>query len=333
MTMWTPVAREIRTSAAGDRPIPSWVRSTSVPPPAALNRASSRIARLSLPRWTLSALADQVWRTQPRLASVSRSWKRGSACWSGWLHSRTSRCSCGRTTPRSAAATGPSTVMTVGVMARLRVKDDDRAGILAGRERPVSLVDLGELVPRGDELVDLEPAGHVQLDQLGEVRRRPGRAVTRSDQADLLPHEPVPAGVDHVAVAHHAEHDDRAAGGDRLPGGVDRTRAADSNDRVLDAVAGDPPDLGGNIAVGSDRVTGAHRACVLELVVREVDGDDRIGGAERGSLDGVEADPSAAEDRDAGADRYLGRSRDRADPGHHRAADERGDVERHVVAD
>ena len=46
---------------------------------------------------------------------------------------------------------------------------------------------------------------------------------------------------------------------------------------VLDAVAGDPPDLGGDVAVGPDHVAGAHRPGVLELVVGEVDGDDRVG--------------------------------------------------------
>ncbi len=104
----------MRPSARASRPIPSRVTSTSVPPPASRKRASSAIARCSLVSRTLSALPDQFWRTQPRLASVSGLSNCSPRTTSGGTYSRQSRCSCGRITPSSLTGTGPSTVMTVG---------------------------------------------------------------------------------------------------------------------------------------------------------------------------------------------------------------------------
>src|SRR5215469_507284 len=105
MMIVTPAASAARRSAGGLRPISSRVRSTSVVPPAAANASSSWRARCS----SLSSPVPRYSRT--RSANT---------------------CSCGSTTPRSDASTGPVTDITC--MAPLSSGRPTLMATLSGRQ-------------------------------------------------------------------------------------------------------------------------------------------------------------------------------------------------------
>src|SRR5215510_7805755 len=69
---------------------------------------------------------------------------------------------------------------------RPSVEDHHAAGHLAAGEVPEALVDLGERVGPADQLVDLQAAVHVEVDQPREVDVRPHRAVHGAPDALLL---------------------------------------------------------------------------------------------------------------------------------------------------
>ena len=102
-------------------------------------------------------------------------------------------------------------------------------------------------------------------------------------------------------------------------------RRRPSASRTASAVAsGDPgPEHG---------VRRAELARDVQLRRRRVDRDDRLGAHRDRGHHRREADAAAADHRDAVAGPDSGGPPDRADAGRHRAADEPGDLERHVVA-
>src|SRR5207247_1568461 len=83
-------------------------------------------------------------------------------------------------------------------------------------------------------------------------------------------------------------------------------------------------------------VHGVRRAELLgeaELPLVQIDGDDRVRAREHRTLDDVEPDAARAEDRDRLPGLHARGVDDRADAGHHAAADQAGAVERHVGRD
>src|SRR5262245_25833389 len=116
MTTLRPVARAMRASARGSRPIVLGVGSTTVRPPARLNRRISSSATRSSRRRRLSRFALKFWRTQPRFSRLTGSHARPlspAAAGSANITLKSiRRCSCGRAIPIASGATAPSTVWT-----------------------------------------------------------------------------------------------------------------------------------------------------------------------------------------------------------------------------
>src|SRR5215211_4448098 len=90
---------------------------------------------------------------------------------------------------------------------RGRSEDDQAASLLAGGERPERLVGLVDVVPLRDELRDLDPPCHRQLDQFREGDQRVARAVARTHDAALAPHEQPWIDRERGAGLREAEHD------------------------------------------------------------------------------------------------------------------------------
>src|SRR5215471_16067137 len=116
MTTLRPVARAMRASARGSRPIVLGVGSITVRPPARLNRRISSSATRSSRRRRLSRFALKFWRTQPRFSRLTGSRARplspaGAGSANITLKS-IRRCSCGSAMPIASGATAPSTVWT-----------------------------------------------------------------------------------------------------------------------------------------------------------------------------------------------------------------------------
>ena len=84
---------------------------------------------------------------------------------------------------------------------------------------------------------------------------------------------------------------------------------------------------------GVDHVGGAEMLGHVELRALDVDRDDAPGAGDGGAVDGRQADAAAADHRHRAADLDLGGVDHRAEAGGDAAADQRGPVERHVVAD
>src|SRR5439155_11060988 len=74
-------------------------------------------------------------------------------------------------------------------------------------------------------------------------------------------------------------------------------------------------------------------ARVAELVLQDVHGDDLLGARQRTTLDRVQSDAATADDDHRLARPHSGGVDDGADPGHHRASDNRGLLHRHVRID
>src|SRR5688572_30615342 len=82
-----------------------------------------------------------------------------------------------------------------------------------------------------------------------------------------------------------------------------------------------------------DQVGGAELARPLQLLIEDVDRDHPGRADQRGGLDGVEADPAAADDDHVRAGHDLGAVDDRASAGGDPTANQADDVERGVLAD
>src|SRR6058998_174136 len=171
MTTLRPVARAMRASAWGSRPIVLAVGSTTVRPPARLNSKISSCATCSSSSRRLSRFALKFWRTQPRFARLTGSHARPlslAAAGSANITVKSiRRCSWGRVMPSASGPTVPSTVWTCPSSA---LSDGPRRALPEGRrdlrDEPVEvasqLVDGPEhawneqrVDPRRPELVEL----------------------------------------------------------------------------------------------------------------------------------------------------------------------------------
>src|SRR6266487_4194793 len=211
---------------------------------------------------------------------------------------------------------------------------DHAADVLAVQQVLVPLVDLVEGVGGGDELVQLEVTGLVELHQPRNVVER----VTGTEQAalDALLEQ----------GQQRARKLDRGLGGVGQPG--HHYRAA-----LPDRVEGVRDDVGGHDAHSDDRLVGAHAAGQLgdqllgllgglaavrgaelfrdlPLVGQRVDRHHVLGAGQRGPLDGVDADPADPVNGD-GVARLGGRGVHRgAEAGGDPAADQHHLVQRQV---
>src|SRR5215468_10489948 len=214
------------------------------------------------------------------------------------------------------------------------VMQDHAADVLPVEQVLVSLVDLVERVRRGDQLVQLEVAGLVELHHPRDVVER----VAGTEQAPLY--------------ALFEEGQDRAGQLDRglrrvgQPGHHYGAALADGVERVRDDLGGHDPHRDDRL-VGADApgqlgdqllrllgglaaVRGAELFGCLALVGQRVDRDDVPGTGQGGTLDGVDADAADAVDGDGVARLGLGGVHRRAEPGRHPAADEDDLVQRQV---
>src|SRR5215475_9348351 len=214
---------------------------------------------------------------------------------------------------------------------------DHAADVLAVQQVLVPLVDLVEGVCGGDQLVQLEVTGLVELHQPRNVVER----VAGTEQAAL--HALLEQGQQRAGKL------DRVLGGVGEPGHHDRAALADRVEGVRD-------DLRGHDAHGDDRLVGAHAAGQLgdqllgllggltavrrtellrdlPLVGQRVDRHHVLGAGQRGSLDGVDADPADAVDRDGVAGLGGRGVHSRAETGGDPAADEHDLVQRQIRVD
>ncbi len=111
---------------------------------------------------------------------------------------------------------------------------------------------------------------------------------------------------------------------------LDRALQADRLEGVVGAARHDRLDGAGDVAVAAHGVRRPDVARLLELGVLHVHGDDRMGARERCAHDDGEPDAAAADHDDGGPRLDPGRVDDRADAGRDGAADQAGDLERHV---
>src|SRR5215510_1577084 len=214
---------------------------------------------------------------------------------------------------------------------------DHAADVLAVQQVLVPLVDLVEGVCGGDQLVQLEVTGLVELHQPRNVVER----VAGTEQAAL------------DALLEQGQQRagklDRVLGGVGEPGHHDRAALADR-------VEGVRHDLRGHDVHGDDRLVRAHAAGQLgdqllgllgglagvrrtellrdlPLVGQRVDRHHVLGAGQRGSLDRVDADPADAVDRDGVAGLGGRGVHSRAETGGDPAADEHDLVQRQVRVD
>src|ERR1700759_5301544 len=229
----------------------------------------------------------------------------------------------------------PTTCFVIRV--RSVLVDHDAADVLAGQQVVVALVDLFKLVGPGDDLVELEVAGLVQPEDLGDV----GGRVAVAEQAAL--HRLAEQGQDGpghrdgryfqlVQPGHH----DRAALADGVePGGHDLGRhEVDGEDgRVGHLPPGHVGDGGLRLFGRGERVGRAEFHRLLTLVLQRVDGDDVLRAGVAGALHRVDADAADAVDRHRVAGSDVRGVHGGTPPGRHAAADQHGLFQRQVVVD
>src|SRR6266568_8629848 len=212
--------------------------------------------------------------------------------------------------------------------------DDDAAHVLAGQQVLVALVDLVQGVGPGDDLVELEVAGLVQPEDLGDVGGRV--AVAEQAALDRLAEQGQDRprhGDGRYLQLVQPVHPDRAALADGVePGLHDLGRhEVDGEDGRVGALSpGHLEDGGLRLLGGGERVGRAELHRLLALVLQRVDGDDVLRAGIAGALDRVDAD---AVDRDSVAGGDVRGVDRRAPPGRHAAADQHGLVKRQVVVD
>jgi hypothetical protein len=68
-----------------------------------------------------------------------------------------------------------------------------------------------------------------------------------------------------------------------------------------------------------------------QLILVDIHGDDAAGSGDTRTLNRGQADASGAEDRDRRSGLHFGGVQHRTHAGHHRASDQRGGLQRHVV--
>ena len=137
-------------------------------------------------------------------------------------------------------------------------------------------------------------------------------------------------------MPHGRQADDRGRSSRRQhrEGLLARRFPAEGFEGVLDATARELLHLGHRIAGGCvDGVGRAERTGAVEVLGGDVDRDHAGGTRDHRTLHDVEADAAAADDRDGRAGRNLRGVEHRAETGGDRAANQRGDLDRHLVVD
>src|SRR5580704_13403940 len=215
--------------------------------------------------------------------------------------------------------------------------DDHAAYALAGQQVFVALVDLVQGVRPGDDLVELEVAGLVQPEDLGDV----GSRVTVAEQAalDRLAEQSQDRsrhGNGRYLQLVQPGHHDGAALADRVEPGLDDfgRHEVDGEDGRVGALSPGHLDDGRlRLLGGGERVGRAEFHRLLALVLQRVDGDDVLRAGVAGALDGVDADAADAVDRDRVAGGDVRGVHSGAPSGRHAAADQHGLFQRQVVVD
>src|SRR2546425_4321952 len=186
------------------------------------------------------------------------------------------------------------------------------------------LVDLGEPELVRDQVVDVDLALHVPVDDL-----RPLGAASRTAEGRALPHA---AGhqlerprLDLLASARDADdHRHAPAAMAALEGLAHELDVADALEAVVGAAAGELDQLGDEVAFNLLRI---HEVREAELARQrfarriDIDADDQVRADQLRALHHVEPDASQAEHHHAGARLYPGGIDHRADAGRHAAAD------------
>jgi len=217
-------------------------------------------------------------------------------------------------------------------------EEDDSADDASFQEVLVALVDLVEGVGLGDEFVELEAAGAVELEEVGEVDAGIDVAVEGPD--DLFAQEDQIGGWDlHGVGRDRGEADDDAAAslagsavGDADVFGFD---VADGDDGFVgaDAVSEVEDALDRVVVLGVDGVGCAELLGGFEFPVDDIDGDHLGSAGEGGALDGVHADAAEAEDGDDFTGTDLATLGSGAHTGGNTAGDETRLVERDIGVD
>src|SRR5690242_12492905 len=229
----------------------------------------------------------------------------------------------------------PTTCFVIRV--RSVLVDYDAADVLAGQQVVVALVDFFQRVGPGDDLVELEVAGLVQPEDLGDV----GGRIAVAEQAALdrlaeqgqdRPGDRDGRDLQLVQAGHH----DRAALADGVEAGLHdlgRHEVHGEDGRVGALPAGHVGDGRLRLLRRGERVGGAEFHGLLALVLQRVDGDDVLGAGVAGALDRVDADAADAEDRHRVAGGDVRGVHGGAPPGRHAAADQHCLFQRQVVVD
>src|SRR6266851_9162236 len=214
--------------------------------------------------------------------------------------------------------------------------DHDAADRFAGMHQVEALVDVVERELMGDQLVDLDLAVHVPVDDARDVaaaaRAAKGGAFPdptgdqlKRPRADLLPRG---GDADDDADAPAAM---RAF--ERL---AHRRDIADAFEAVIGPALGQIDEIGHEVALDLARVDemGHAEGFGQGTAARvDVDPDDHIGADHAAALHDIEPDAAEPEHDDPGAGLDLGGVDDGADPGRHAAADVADLVEWRVLAD
>ncbi|CDZ87968.1 hypothetical protein RHRU231_360088 [Rhodococcus ruber] len=221
--------------------------------------------------------------------------------------------------------------------ADLVVVHDDAADVLAVAEILERGVDVLELVGLGDQLVQLELAAAVHVGDERDVAARRRGAVQGALQA-LARHREGEQVERHVALGdrrRRGEHQGAAATG-HLLGGVQQVPVGDvdrDDDDVGALAVGELIDDLAALVEVLGGVGGTEDLRLVALELDRVDRDDVLGALVPGALDGVHAHTAGADDDHGVTELDVGRVDGRSPAGGHAAADERGLVERDVLAD
>src|SRR5215470_3931924 len=212
--------------------------------------------------------------------------------------------------------------------------DDHAADVLAVEHVLVALVDLVQLVPASDQLVQLELARLVQADQERHVDQGAPTAVDRA--LDLAPVAEQHAGV----LVDHAPPDrgdrDLAGLADDLDGVLDHlvVQDADGDDRAVGELApGGLADEVEGLLGGGEGVRGAEHLGHLPLELHRVDHDHVLRPGEPRALHRVAAHPAGAVDHHGVAGAHVAGPYRRAPAGRHPAGHQRRDVEADPLGD
>lgn len=217
----------------------------------------------------------------------------------------------------------------------LRLAEDEAAGDLALLERGVGLVDFGERIRPGQQTIEIETPGPVQVDQAMQIDARTRRTVDRSLQGLLGVDELVH--VDRGTSRGRSDPDDDtgASLARRIVGLLDRLWQAHGLEGEVDAESASQfAHRFDRVAVlRIDHVGRSETPGEFQLLRHRVDRDDLHGSGNACGLDDIQPDAAAAEDRDRVAGGHVARVEDRAESGDHSTSDQGGELQRKVLRD